>query len=184
MIAAGGAVMACIFPFCLPRLKPETGTSPLAELSALRHSQVLLTVATASIGSGGMFAVYTSITPTLTEVTAIPESLVPLYLGFWGAGMVVGNVLGVKWADRYQTRAIIGLLLWNAIALFLFWPSAGNRAAAAIAMMAIGAGFALVPTLQARLMDSAPGGESLAGAFNHLAFNVANALGAWTGGLR
>jgi DHA1 family inner membrane transport protein len=42
---------------------------------------------------------------------------------------------------------------------------------------------ALVPALQTRLMDVARDGQSLAAALNHSTLNLANALGAWLGGV-
>ena len=50
-------------------------------------------------------------------------------------------------------------------------------------MFLVGTGFALVPALQTRLMDVAADAQTLAAALNHSAFNIANALGAWLGGL-
>ena len=44
-------------------------------------------------------------------------------------------------------------------------------------------GSVLVPMLQTRLMDVARDGQSLAAALNHSTLNLANALGAWIGGL-
>ena len=42
---------------------------------------------------------------------------------------------------------------------------------------------ALGPVLQTRLMDVAADAQTLAAASHHSAFNIANALGAWLGGL-
>jgi DHA1 family inner membrane transport protein len=42
---------------------------------------------------------------------------------------------------------------------------------------------AIVPALQIRLMDVAAEAQTLAAALNHSAFNIANALGAWLGGV-
>jgi DHA1 family inner membrane transport protein len=41
----------------------------------------------------------------------------------------------------------------------------------------------MIPALQARLMDVSGSAQSLGAALNHSALNVANALGAWLGGL-
>jgi DHA1 family inner membrane transport protein len=49
--------------------------------------------------------------------------------------------------------------------------------------MAIGFCGALATILQTRLMDVAGDAQSLAAALNHSAFNFANALGPWLGGL-
>jgi MFS transporter, DHA1 family, inner membrane transport protein len=183
MIAIGGGLVAILLPMTVPTVAAEDNASPLRELSGLRSVQVWLTLLTAAIGFAGMFAVYSYITPTLTEVAGQPSSRVPLYLALWGLGMVVGNIVGGWLADRAQTAAIIGFLIWNIVFLGLFMPFASSAIASAIVLFLIGIGFALVPALQARLMDVAPEAQSLAAAMNHSAFNLSNALGAWTGGL-
>ena len=43
------------------------------------------------IGFGGMFAVYTYIAPTVTEVGGLGESAVPVFLMSFGLGMVAGT---------------------------------------------------------------------------------------------
>lgn len=183
LVAAGGALMLVLLPVTVPTLQPEPGASPKAELSALTSRQVWMTLATAAIGFGGMFAVYSYITPTLTEVTQQPESNVPWFLTLWGLGMVVGNVVGGWLADRSLNKAIVGFLIWNAVFLGIFTWTAASPVPAAVTLFLIGIGFALVPALQARLMDAAPKAQSLASALNHSAFNTSNAIGAWTGGL-
>jgi DHA1 family inner membrane transport protein len=49
--------------------------------------------------------------------------------------------------------------------------------------MLIGTTVGLGPALQIRLMDVAADAQTLAAAMNHSAFNLANALGAWLGGV-
>lgn len=182
-IAVGGALLTFLLPLTTPRIEADPDASPVRELSALGRMQVWLTLAVAAVGFGGMFAVYSYITPTLTELTRQPLGYVPFFLALWGLGMVVGNVVGGKLADHAQTAAIAGMLVWNVVFLALFVPAAPSAVAAAVVLFLIGIGFALVPALQARLMDVAPGAASLAGALNHSAFNLSNAIGAWTGGL-
>ncbi len=182
-IGIGAALLAVLLPFAVPVVKASKDASPLRELSGLRHAQVWLTLATASIGFAGMFAVYSYITPTLTHLTGVPEGSVPAFLALWGFGMIVGNVLGSWLADRAQTASITGMLLWNGVFLALFVPAASSPLSMAAVLFMIGIGFALVPALQARLMDVAPSAPSLAAAMNHSAFNLSNAIGAWTGGL-
>lgn len=183
LVAAGGALLFALLPLLVPTLDAERGASPLAELSAFRSRQVWLTLATAAIGFGGMFAVYSYITPTLTEVTGIAERQVPWFLALWGLGMIVGNMAGGWLADRALNRAILGFFAWTAATLALFGTVAGTVPLAGLALFLVGVGFALVPALQARLMDAAPRAQSLASAMNHSAFNLSNAIGAWTGGL-
>jgi len=183
LVAGGGALMLLLLPFTVPTLPADDGASPRSELSAFKSKQVWLTLATAAIGFGGMFSVYSYITPTLTQVTGQSESSVPWFLALWGLGMVVGNIAGGWLADRSLTKSITGFLIWNAFFLSIFTWTAKSAPLAAVTLFLIGVGFALVPALQARLMDAAPKAQSLASALNHSAFNTSNAIGAWTGGL-
>jgi DHA1 family inner membrane transport protein len=166
-----------------PRAPAQAGASPLRELGALRTPQVLLTVATGAIGFGGMFAVYTYLAPTLTDVTGVMESVVPVILLCFGLGMVAGNLFGGWAADRALMPAIAGILLWNAASLLLFSFIAGNIWAVAATVFMIGCGGGLGACLQTRLMDVAQDAQTLAAAMNHSALNIANALGPWVGGI-
>src|SRR5690606_17026756 len=67
------------------------------------------------------------------------------------------------------------------LALFPF--AAGHPWTAMLGVLLIGSGVAIGPPLQIRLMDAAPKAQTLAASLNHSAFNMANALGAWLGGL-
>jgi DHA1 family inner membrane transport protein len=80
-------------------------------------------------------------------------------------------------------RAIGALLVWNAVVLGTFSLVAPHAWLATVVVLLIGTGVAIVPALQVRLMDVAGDAQTLAAALNHSAFNIANALGAWLGGL-
>lgn len=183
LIACGGILTAVLLWFCLPAMKPMTGLSVRTELSALNNRQVWLIFAVASIGFGGMFAVYSYITPTLTEITRLGLQDVPWALAAWGLGMLAGNLLGGWLADRALAPAIFGILIWNALVLSLFSWSASSVYGAVGTLFLLGNGFALVPALQSYLMQIAGQAQTLAAALNHSAFNLANALGASLGGL-
>ena len=167
----------------VPAASADADASPLRELGALRRLQVWLTLGVGAVGSGGMFAVYSYITPMLVDVDGLRESTVPFVLCVFGTGMVIGNLVGSRLADRALLPTIGGVLIWNAIVLSLLVFTAGHAWLAVINVLLIGTGFAVVPGLQTRLMDVAADAQTLAAALNHSAFNVANALGAWTGGL-
>jgi DHA1 family inner membrane transport protein len=52
----------------VPYIPPQPGASAWRELQALRNKHVWLTLGIGAIGFGGMFAVFSYIKPTLTEV--------------------------------------------------------------------------------------------------------------------
>jgi DHA1 family inner membrane transport protein len=167
----------------VPHLPVPANASPWRELSALARPQVWLTLGIAAIGFGGMFSVFSYVKPTLLEVSGMPIGWVPLVLALFGLGMVAGNLVGSRLADRSLMRTIGGMLVWAAVVLALFTFTAHHPVLAAINIFLIGTTVAIGPALQVRLMDVAGDAQTLAAALNHSAFNVANALGAWLGGV-
>ena len=159
-------------------------SNPLAELGALRNPQVWLTLLVGTVGFGGMFAVYTYISTTLTSVTGLAVALVPLALLIYGTGMVAGNAFGGVLADRALVPGLFAVLAALAAVLAMFSLTVHNIVTALITLFLIGAaGAALVPGLQTRLMDVAADAQTLAAAGNHAALNIANAAGAFLGGV-
>ena len=183
VVGALGAVTVGLVAHYVPKDRLQRGAGPLRELGALREPQVWLTLGMAAVGFGGMFAVFSYITPTLVEVSGIPHVFVPFVLMVFGAGMIVGNLVGPSLADRALLPTIGGVLVWNMTILALFSVTAHLAWAAVLCVFLIGTGFAVVPAFQTRLMDVGKEAQTLAAALNHSAFNIANALGAWLGGV-
>jgi DHA1 family inner membrane transport protein len=180
-LAAATAVLVAVFA---PRDTPEQGASPLRELGALkRGGQVWLTLGIGAIGFGGMFAVYTYLADTLVKVTGVAPALIPVALMVFGSGMTAGNLVAPRFADRALLPTAAVLLVWSAAALALYPLAAGNWWTMLADIGAIGIGGALGTVLQTRLMDVAGDAQALAAALNHSAFNTANALGPWLGGM-
>jgi MFS transporter, DHA1 family, inner membrane transport protein len=178
-----GAVSVLLICHLVPTESRKPAAGMLSELSALRHKQVWLTLGIGAIGFGGMFAVYSYIVPTLNKADDVSQAVMPFVLSIFGLGMILGNMVGSWLADRALMPTIGGVLAWNIVALALFGFTAGHGWEAIANVLLIGTGFALVPALQTRLMDVAAEAQTLAAALNHSAFNIANALGAWLGGL-
>jgi DHA1 family inner membrane transport protein len=162
---------------------PDRDASPLRELGALKRPQVWLTLGTGAIGFGGMFAVYTYLASTLMDVTGVSPRMVPVVLAVFGAGMTIGNLVVPRFADKALMPTAGALLLWSAAALALYPLAAGDMTSMMLDVFAIGLGGALGTVLQTRLMDVAGDAQALAAALNHSAFNTANAIGPWLGGL-
>ncbi|GFM48884.1 MFS transporter [Pseudomonas cichorii] len=182
-LAIAGVVSMALFWYFVPAIPKDEKASPRAELSGLKRPQIWLTLATASIGFGGMFAVYSYITPTLTEVSGFGIDQVPMILALWGLGMIVGNLAGGWLADRALIPAIFYIMIWNLVFLGLFSVCASSSWGSLAILFFIGCGFALVPALQVRLMNVAGEAQTLAAALNHSAFNISNAVGASLGGI-
>jgi DHA1 family inner membrane transport protein len=168
----------------LPDLAGGHATSTRTELSALRRPQVWLALVIGMVGFGGMFAVYTYVATTLTDVSGVSRAWIPVGLMVFGVGMVVGNFAGGRMADRSVIRALYVSMALLAVVLAIFVAAAHNPYTAMLLLFGIGAsGAAIAPALQTRLMDVAAEAQTLAAALNHSALNIANASGAWIGGL-
>nr|WP_235678083.1 MFS transporter [Mycolicibacterium sarraceniae] len=183
VVVIGLVTVAAIWMW-LPDLAAARNTNTRTELGALRRPQVWLALVIGMVGFGGMFAVYTYIATTLTDVSGVPRSWVPLGLMVFGVGMVVGNLAGGRMADRSVIRGLYVSMASLAVVLAIFVAAAHNPYTAMLLLFGIGAGgAAIAPALQTRLMDVAADAQTLAAALNHSALNIANASGAWIGGL-
>lgn len=184
LVVLVGVITLTAIWFWLPDLRSMHSTSPLAELGALRRPQVLLSLLVGMVGFGGMFAVYTYVSTTLTDVSGLSRALVPLGLMVFGLGMVVGNLVGGRMADISVIKGLYASITALGIVLALFVVAAHNPWTAMLGLFLIGAsGSAIAPALQTRLMDVAHDAQTLAAALNHSALNIANATGAWVGGV-
>ena len=183
VVAALALLCATLIALYAPRDQTVAGASPLRELGALKRSQVWLTLATGAIGFGGIFAVYTYLGSTLIDVTHVSAATAALVFSVFGVGMTVGNLVVPRFADRALMPTAGVLLAGSAVVLAIYPIAAANYWSVTVDVLLIGVGGALATVLQTRLMDVAGEAQSLAAALNHSAFNVANALGPWLGGM-
>jgi MFS transporter, DHA1 family, inner membrane transport protein len=97
--------------------------------------------------------------------------------------LVTGNIVGPRFADRALMPTIGWALVWNVAVLTLFSFAVHSAWTAVPAVSLVGTMFAAGPALQTRLMDVGKDAQVLSAALMHSAFNIANALGAWLGGV-
>nr|WP_045836673.1 MFS transporter [Hyphomicrobium sp. 99] len=180
--ALAALTVALIWQF-VPYDRPDRTGSMMRELGALKRPLVWLTLAIGAIGYGGLFAVYTYLATTLTDVTQVPSYVVPIVLAFFGIGMTLGTYVTGRLADHALMPTVGALLLWILFWLAVYPFSVGNIYAITLVVFMIGTGGGLGTALQTRLMDVAGEAQTLAASLNHSAFNMANALGPWLGGL-
>ncbi|KRA65984.1 MFS transporter [Caulobacter sp. Root655] len=183
IVAVLAALTAMAVFLFAPRDAAHPDASPLRELGALGRGRVWLTLGIGAIGFGGMFCVYTYLASTMAEVTHASPAALPLVLAVFGVGMTVGTLVCAWAADRAQMPAIGAVLLWSAASLALYPMAVHSLWTLVPVVFLIGCGGGLGAVLQTRLMDVAGDAQTLAAALNHSAFNFANALGPWLGGL-
>ncbi|MBX5224547.1 MFS transporter [Rhizobium sp. NLR8a] len=178
-----GLLTVTLIWFYVPKDRVSEEASFARELGAFRRPQVWLTLGIAAVGYGGMFAMFSYIASTTTEVAMLPETAVPIMLVLFGVGMNAGNFIGSWLADKSLLGTIGGSLVYNIVVLTTFSLTAASPYMLGLSVFLVGCGFAAGPALQTRLMDVAADAQTLAAASNHSAFNIANAIGAWLGGL-
>jgi DHA1 family inner membrane transport protein len=182
------AVLAAVTIVMVALLVPGAPGDPTAtgrkELQAFRDPQVLLTLLAGAIGFGGMFAMYTYIAPTVTGVAGLSSDVVPLYLLAFGLGMVVGTPLAGRLADWSILRTIAIGMVSMMLVLLLFTVTSAWFLPGLLTTFAVSVLTSLVAVgLQMRLMQVAGDAQTIGAAMNHSALNLANALGAWLGGV-
>ncbi|MBF4581179.1 MFS transporter [Curtobacterium sp. VKM Ac-2865] len=167
----------------VPRSARDESASIRRELSAFRVPQVWLVMGLGAVGFGGFFAVYSYISPLVTNVTGLSESVVPLVLVVVGLGMVVGGVLGGHLADHSVKRTIyVGMFALIGSLLFMVLTAQWTVGVFVGAFLLGATSSAIPPAVQSRLMDMAGDARTIAAALNHSAFNIGNSLGAALGG--
>ena len=184
LVAGLAAATVALVVWLVPHTAGNREATGRNELRAFRSPQVLLTLLAGAMGFGGMFAMYTYIAPTVTEVAGLPESRVPFYALAFGLGMVVGTPLAGRLADWSVFRSMIvgSVLMGLALAAFTVtaqWFLPGLLTVFTITTVSS----VLVVGLQMRLMQVAGDAQTIGAAMNHASLNIANALGAWLGGV-
>ncbi|GAA0706019.1 MFS transporter [Dokdonella soli] len=184
-VAGIGVVATIVIAALVPRDRGDT--QPVAfrdELRIIARPQVLLGLLTTVLGFAGVFAVFTYIQPILTRVTGFEDGAVSPILLVFGVGLIVGNLLGGRLADRRLMPTLLGTLAALAVVLAAMGFALHSKPAAIAFVGLLGvAAFATVAPLQLRVLQKAAGGQSLASSFNIAAFNLGNAIGAWLGGV-
>lgn len=154
------------------------------ELKAFGKLQVWMTLAVGAIGFGGLFAMFSYVSPLVTEVAGLPEGAVPWILVVMGIGMTVGNLIGGRAADGNVSRALLVMFVCVALSLVgLALTASTVVGVVAFTFLAAASSSAAGPAIQTRLMDVAKDSQTIAAALNHSALNIGNSAGAFFGGL-
>ncbi|CAL9380291.1 Inner membrane transport protein YdhP [Nocardiopsis dassonvillei] len=168
----------------VPRLERVGSGRLMPEVRALGNTQVVLGLLAAVFGFAGVFAVYSYIAPMMTGLAGLGDRGVTVVLALFGIGMTLGSLVVGPLADRALRPTIYGALGSLAVVLALFTFTVHNPWTAMVSVVVLGAvGFGVTTPLQLLVMNRAGAAPTLASAANHSAFNLANAGGAWLGGV-
>ncbi len=150
-----------------------------AEIASFRRKQVWLGLGITTIGFGSLFAVYSYISPIMSELAGVGENGITVVLVLFGLGTTVGAIAGGRLGDRFGMPAVAVGLAITAALLAGFTVTSHNAVAGTITLVLFGTvAFSLGPIVQNRIIVAAGSGGSLVSAANQGAFNVANAIGA------
>jgi DHA1 family inner membrane transport protein len=184
-VSGVGLLALVVLAIFVPRAQEKVAPAPLKEeFAVLARPQVQMGLAMTVLGFGGVFAVFTYIQPILTELAGYSKEAVSPILLVFGAGLVGGNLVGGRWADKSLPTALLGTLVLLTVVMLGSAFAFHDRVGAVIAAFLLGASaFATVAPLQMRVLQQAGGaGQGLASSLNIAAFNLGNAFGAWLGG--
>jgi DHA1 family inner membrane transport protein len=183
-MAALGLVAAAATAISVPVMAAGHGTK--AQLSAFRTGRVWLALLMTALAFGAVYAPFTYVAPLMTDVAGFPAGALPWLLALFGLGLVAGNVIGARAADRRLMTTLLVASAAMLVVLIAFAWTAHSRLPAAITLFVLGVvAYATVPGLTTRVVTSADGDAQnlLASSAAVSAFNLGNAGGAYLGGL-
>lgn len=152
-------------------------------LHPFTHPRLWLALTANAIGFGGLFASFTYIEPVLTTVTGFASGNVSWLLGIYGAGLVVGNWLAGKAADRALIPTTVTLMIALAAALGALALGAHSPIVVVPLLFVLGAcGFGLLTPLQTFVLRLAISDSPLVSTANTAALGAGVALGSLLGG--
>ncbi|EDM36768.1 putative transmembrane efflux protein [Pedobacter sp. BAL39] len=185
IIVLVGIITLLSLKFWMPNLPATKNRDLKKELGFFKLPEAWLIIFMIAIGTGGLFAWFSYIAPLLTDVSGFGEQSITYILALAGFGMLVGNFIGGKLADRFSpSKASMALLLVMTLCLVILHYVSVNQTMSLIMTFITGAAaFALVAPIQILMINTAKGSEMIAGAVSQASFNIGNALGAFFGGL-
>ncbi|MEJ2005041.1 MAG: MFS transporter [Cyclobacteriaceae bacterium] len=182
--AVGVIALISIFAW-VPVLKPGSSSGFLADLKILKNPEIWLVILLCIIGSGAFFAWYSYIAPLVTEVAGHPKFMVSVAMTLAGIGMAIGNFFGARLAEKFSPLHAIIIILVVLVILFLANSFlAHNKILVLLLTFCIGtAAFSMSSPIQLTMIQTSKNSETLGASINQSAFNIGNAIGAYTAGI-
>ncbi len=169
----------------MPHLPRSSEKGLGKDLQVFKRPELWALILLTTIGTGGFFAWYSYIAPLVTKVAGWPEYMVGYAMILAGLGMVVGNFLGAKMAEKLSPlRAVAtSLTLMVTVLLINSWLAFNPYAVMAMTFIIGAVAFTVATPIQMAIINTSKGSESLGSSMNQSAFNMGNASGAYFAGL-
>ena len=185
IVAVFGLLAFTAMTAWLPYLNPLPDTGIKGQFGFMRHKEPWLIYTGVFFGQASVYCWFSYVEPVMTEIAGFSTQAMTWVMMLAGVGMVTGNALAGKLADRYRASYVTG---WVAAILAAVMPAiyfcSTMKVPSLLLMFTATAGlFAIGGPLQYLIVKYAKGGEMLGGAGIQIAFNVSNAVSASIGGL-
>jgi MFS transporter, DHA1 family, inner membrane transport protein len=185
-VAALATIAFIAIAVTLPKVEEEQA-EPIAwrsQIKILFRHQIALSYLALFLFLIGTLAFNTFQVPFLINMTGIPEANTPPYLFAYGAGAIIGIILGGRLADWKLMPSMLGAALAYAAVSAATLLGMHSPIAMFVVMVLLGAivyTFTVPP--QTRIVHNSDGAPTLAATFIATAFNLGYALGAVVGAL-
>lgn len=169
----------------LPKQKALRTVTFKEELEFFKTIKAWHILTIVAIGFGGLFAWFSYIAPLLIHVSNFDAGSVSYLMIVAGAGMVVGNILGGYMADKKNPiKVAITLLTAMVVSLICVFFLSEYKVISVVLTFICGAlAMSIGAPINMIMLQSAKHSAMLGAAFLQAAFNVANSLGAFFGGI-
>ncbi len=185
IVAVIGLIALLFLKLWLPVIETNEDTHFKEEIKFLKRKQAWFVLMITAIGFGGLFTWFSYITPLMTVMSGIKESQMAYVMILAGGGMVVGNLVGGYLSDRLSPEKTCVLLLTLMMVSLagVFFLSEHTYISLALTFICGALSMSVAAPINIMMMKAAPKSEMMAAAFMQAAFNCANAMGAFLGGL-
>jgi len=186
LIVVVGILTMLALKLWMPKMKAAPKNNPWKDFGIFRNVNVWFMVLLFSVAQGALFAWISYIAPLMTEVSGIADKYLPYIMVLAGLGMFVGNLIGGKLTDTFSpTKVVVAVLVVQILCMLAIYGLSDNVGISLVINFLTGVTtFALVPSLTLLLLNSVKSdAEMLVASLGPACFNIANALGAFLGGV-
>ncbi|WP_367330890.1 MFS transporter [Sphingobacterium multivorum] len=186
LIVVVGILTMLALKLWMPKMKAAPKNNLWKDFGIFRNVNVWFMVLLFSVAPGALFAWISYIAPLMTEVSGIADKYLPYIMVLAGLGMFVGNLIGGKLTDTFSpTKVVVAVLVVQILCMLAIYGLSDNVGISLVMTFLTGVTtFALVPSLTLLLLNSVKSdAEMLVASLGPACFNIANALGAFLGGV-
>ena len=182
-VALISAVVMFAVVLVVPNGRSEQAPAVRKELRALATRPVLLLYGTTMVATSALLVTFGYLGALLPETTGLSESWVPVVLGVYGVGSLVGLLVGGRTADAHPLSSL-GIGITGLVISSVLLALTAQYLIVVVAVFLVGAfGFGTNPVLNSRVFTLAPAAGTFGAAGNVMSFNVGITVGPWLGGL-